>query len=56
MKTGGSRERLIAMHSPKAFDSFTPAHRAASRWVVSGSRLLRELENSEAGGEFMNGD
>ena len=38
--TGGSRESPSAMHLPGAFDSFGPPHRAASRWVVPGSRLL----------------
>ncbi|HEY2422845.1 MAG TPA: hypothetical protein VGH55_02005 [Chthoniobacterales bacterium] len=40
MKTSGSRERLVEMHLPVTFDSFIPGHRAASPWVIPGSRLL----------------
>ena len=29
-----------AIHSLAAFDSLHPAHRAASRWVIRGSRVL----------------
>ena len=43
VKTGGSRERPSAMYSLAAFDRLHPDRRDASRWVVSGSRLLRHF-------------
>jgi hypothetical protein len=39
VKTGGSHERPMVMHTLVALDSLYQDRRVASRWVICGSRL-----------------